>query len=189
MPLSRANATRRRISFCNWRTLPGRAARTDAAPPRGRYREGGDSVRGSTRRRSVWPGGNVFPNVAQGWHLDLDDAQAVEEILTERPSRISRSRSLLVATAPHVDGDSGAPAHAFDDPLLQDAQDLGLSAQAEVSDLVEEQSAAMRRLKEPDAFLNPVATPFSIPNSSASTTCPQRRAVQRHNGLRARRLV
>ena len=51
------------------------------------------------------------------------------------------------ADHPHVDLDLLAAAEALDHPLLQEAQQLGLQAERQVADLVEEQRAAVRHAR------------------------------------------
>src|SRR5262249_4045483 len=68
-----------------------------------------------------------------------------------------------------VDRNRPPSADPLDHTLLEDAQQLGLRGQAEVSHLVQEQGPAIGDLELPWPRLHAVATPRSTPNNSLST--------------------
>ena len=83
---------------------------------------------------------------------------------------ISARSRLVAATIADVDLDRLLAADALEPALLEHAQELGLQAERELADLVEEQRAADRPSRTGPAFFSvaPVNAPFSWPNSSLS---------------------
>jgi hypothetical protein len=101
----------------------------DAA--RGLVAEAGEEVLGEQ--------GHVVEPVAQRRHLDLDHVEAVIEIFAERAAA-DHLGEVAVGRGDdaHVDLDRLLAADALEAELLQDAQELGLQAQGQLADLVEE---------------------------------------------------
>src|SRR5581483_1430583 len=90
---------------------------------------------------------DVLPPLAQRRHRDLDDVQAIEEVLAESSGR---DVALEVAVRGREDAHVRAPRAGLADPLerlvLEEAQELRLQARRHLGDLVEEERAALRRL-------------------------------------------
>jgi hypothetical protein len=93
--------------------------------------------------------GNILAHLPQCRHAQFNDVKAVIEIMTEL-ARLDTFTQLLMGRTDqaHVDRiflSRSDLAHLL---LLDRAQQLDLHGQRQVGDLVEEQRAAMRRLKE-----------------------------------------
>ena len=114
---------------------------------------------------------DVLAPLAQRRQDDLDDAQAVVEVLAELAARDPLGESRVRGGEhAHVDRDAAPAADALDLALLEDAQELGL-----------ERRAACRRSRRgrasrpapprsgPARASTPVATPRSMPKSSDSS--------------------
>ena len=82
---------------------------------------------------------DVFGAVAQRWHLDGDDVQAVEQILT-KPALFNQGGQVLVGRRDDADIKANArfSANAANDAALQRAQKTGLSVHWHVANFVEE---------------------------------------------------
>ena len=91
----------------------------------------------------------VFEPLAQRRHANLDDVEAVIQVLAEL-ARLHFGAEVLVRRAqqPHVDRQLGDGTDRPHRALLNRAQQLALHRQRKVADLVEEQRAAVGRLKE-----------------------------------------
>ena len=89
-------------------------------------------------------GGQVFDPVAQGRHDDVDNAEAVEQILAE----LSRGHALReIAIGRRDDADVHVPRRLLSDRLdfaaLQKSEQHRLHSQAHLADFVQEQGAAV----------------------------------------------
>src|SRR4029434_1154379 len=96
--------------------------------------------------------------LAQRGEVDLEDLQAVVEVLAERPI----PHSLVEQLVRRGDDTQVAPApfHAAEtvhDLVLEDSQDLRLGLQAHVPDLVQEKRAPVRQLELPGLSLGVAA--------------------------------
>ena len=82
---------------------------------------------------------------------DLDDVQAVVEVLAKAPG-LDGGLEVGVGGRDHPDVDLDAPGapHPLDLPLLEHPQDLGLEVDPEGGDLVQEQGAPVRQLELPE---------------------------------------
>ena len=89
----------------------------------------------------------AFFAIAIRRNVDRDFTDAVIEVLAKR-AFLDEFFGVLVGSADdaHVDGDFFAPADAFDDAFLQEAQHLRLQRKRHVADLVEKQRTAVRHL-------------------------------------------
>src|SRR5437870_4537065 len=98
---------------------------------------------------------DVLAPLPQGWQGDLDDPEAVVEILAELlPGDLLGQSGVGRREHAHVDRDPAAPAHALDLTLLEDPQELRLQRQRHVSDLVQEQGPAVGRFESAGARLD-----------------------------------
>ena len=85
---------------------------------------------------------------AQRRHLDVDDVEAVVEVLAEAPfAHLGREIAVGRGDEAHVDLDRLVAADALERPLLEDAQQLDLRRQRDLADLVEEERAAVGLLE------------------------------------------
>jgi len=93
---------------------------------------------------------DVFLPLSQRWNHDLDDVQAVEQILAE-PSHRHFLAQILLRGAHQADID--VDRFVAPDPLklafLQHPQQFDLDDRGNLTDLVEKQRAAMRQLEPP----------------------------------------
>jgi hypothetical protein len=87
---------------------------------------------------------------AQRRHLDVDDVEAVVQVLAEL-ALADRLGQVAVGRGdqPHVDLDRLAAADPLERPLLQHAQQLDLQRRRYLADLVEEHGAAVGLLEPP----------------------------------------
>src|SRR5262245_21190376 len=91
---------------------------------------------------------NVVRNLAQRRHPNLHGVQAIVQVLAKWPS-FHGSREVLVRGSQHTgfDRNKSAAADAFHNTLLKHAQQLGLSGQAQVADLIQKQRPRGSELK------------------------------------------
>src|SRR5215470_4761016 len=87
---------------------------------------------------------NVLPALSERRELDWDHVEPVIEILPER-SFLDRTFQVAVGGSnhPHIDGDWRDTAHAFEFPLLEESQELGLELASKIADLVEEDGSSV----------------------------------------------
>ena len=96
----------------------------------------------------------IFATFAQRGKLELDDLEAIVEILAE-----AALLDLLLEIAvgrgddPHIDLDAARAPDPLELPLLQDPQHLGLGLGRHVADLIEEDRAAFRGLESAHTLL------------------------------------
>src|SRR5262249_14401834 len=137
---------------------------------------------------------DLLLTLAQRRKRDLDDVQAIVEILAE-PARRDRLLQILVRRGedPHVDLHDGAAAHARELPILEDVKELALQGGVEVTDLVEKDRAAIRGFELADLQLVRTSErPPLVPEELALEQLTRhRRAVDLHEraGLTNRRVV
>src|SRR5438874_559434 len=83
------------------------------------------------------------------WQLDLDDGHAEEEVLPE-PALVNRRPQFLVRVGDeaHVEGYFCIAADRADHALLESAKKLGLQANRQVADFIEEQGSSVRLQEE-----------------------------------------
>ena len=91
---------------------------------------------------------NIVAAVAQSWKLERNDADTIEQILTElvfgnHPGKIPIRRG----DDPHVDRDFLCASNATDRPLLKHTQQFHLHGEAGVAHFVEKDRALVRDLK------------------------------------------
>src|SRR5215471_3155942 len=92
--------------------------------------------------------------IAQRRHGDLDDVDAVKQILAEQAlANAGAEIAMGRRYDPHVDLDGRRAPDGLERSLLQHAQQLGLHGGGQLGDLVEEQRAAVRR-REPSLALS-----------------------------------
>ena len=106
-----------------------------------------ETARGRTLERVRDQQRDVAPTRAQGRHLDLDDRQAVVEIVAQDAAGLARANRLVAgaqdARAAH---ETLIAADALVAPVRQHAKELRLQRAVEITDLVEEERAAAGRL-------------------------------------------
>ena len=93
---------------------------------------------------------------AQRRHLDVDDVEAVVEVLAEAPRR-DLVGEVAVGRRDDADVDLHGlvAADALERALLEDAQELDLDRRRDLADLVEEERAAVGLLEAPLAAARP----------------------------------
>src|SRR5947209_11471105 len=91
---------------------------------------------------------DVGATLAQRWDLDRKHVQPVEEIGTEAP-RPHRFLEIAIRRRdhPHVHPDGPARPHGLELLLLEDAKKLHLRLEGQLTDLVEEDRAAIGELR------------------------------------------
>ena len=149
MPPGSAIATARWTSLRSCRTLPGQAKASKRSSVAGAQTNAGLSEpfgRFPQEKRAEVR--DLFAPVAEGRHVDADDAQPVEEVFAKLPVR----HSLLEIGVggrdhAHVDALRARVADRQDFALLQKAQQLRLDVERKIADFVEEERAAERRPK------------------------------------------
>ena len=93
---------------------------------------------------------DVLAALAEWRDHELDDPQAVVEILTEAAGTHGRFQVLIRGgDQPDVDADRRVAAHALELPLLDGAEELRLGLERHVTHLVEEEGTAVRCLELP----------------------------------------
>src|SRR5687767_8708015 len=92
--------------------------------------------------------GDLLGAVAERGNEDVDDVEAIVEVLAEAALG-HRALEVLVGGGDHadVDLDVAAGAQAGELAILQDVQELGLQGQGHLADLVEEDGAAVGELE------------------------------------------
>ena len=108
--------------------------------------------------------------VAQRGDLNGNDVEAEEKVLAKF---LALDAFLEAAVGggddAHVHFDGAIAAHAFEFPLLQDAQQLGLDLGGDFADFVQQDGAAVGQLEPAFALGDaPVNAPFSWPKNSLS---------------------
>ena len=85
-----------------------------------------------------------------GRHLDREDVEPVEQVFAE-PAQGHRLGEIQVGGGDHaaVGLDRVGAADAFEPPILEHPQQLGLHAQRHLADLVEKERAPLRQLEPP----------------------------------------
>src|SRR5262249_8559819 len=97
----------------------------------------------------VHQAGNVTPALAQRRHDQVDDVQAIEQILAEVPGLdLALELAVRARDDARVDRNRLGPADRQDALVLDDPQQLDLERQRHLADLVEEQRALARRHEE-----------------------------------------
>src|SRR5262249_30201646 len=93
---------------------------------------------------------NLLPPLPQRWDADLDDVQAVVQVLAELMRPHGRLEVAIGrGDEPHVRTDDLLAADARELAVLEHVQELGLKPQRHLTDLVEQQGALIRRLELP----------------------------------------
>src|SRR6266702_122280 len=92
--------------------------------------------------------GDFLRAPAQGGNDDLDDVQAIVEVVTEAAGR-DRLLQVLVGggQAPNIHFDGGPAADAGELTVLEHVEELALERRVQISDLVEEDRAVVGRLE------------------------------------------
>src|SRR5690606_14292529 len=97
---------------------------------------------------------DIFAPVAKGWNVYEDNGQAVVEVLAKLMLGHPRQQVLVrCGNDTYVYRYRTVTTNARDLVLLKGAEDLGLSGQAHVADLVEEERTAIRLFKLADPLL------------------------------------
>ena len=113
---------------------------------------------------------DIGPNLAQGRHMDMNDIQPEIQIL---PETVLPDFLFEVFVGgrdeANIHRHRAATAYPLHLALLQNAQQLGLGRQTQITDFVQEKRSPVRRFDAAKRRSTPVATPFSMPNSSLST--------------------
>ncbi len=139
-----------------------------------------------TRQKAVRQGQNVFAALTQGWQIQGDHVQAVQQILTETSAA---HHVLKVEVGGGQDAHVGTSSHRVADALvflvLNEAQQLGLQRQRKVADLVEKQGAAIGLIDTTQrAFAGTGESAAAVAEQFAfHQFCSQRRAVDGDAGL------
>src|SRR6185436_473902 len=84
--------------------------------------------------------GNVCRTFMQGWHLDWEDVQAIEQIRAE--STVGNRRlevSIRRGNHPYVDANRAAAANSLELALLQNAKQRHLRICGQLADFVEKE--------------------------------------------------
>ena len=91
---------------------------------------------------------NIFPALPQGWQADVNGINTVIKVFAE-PSVPHKSLQVHICSANQADinGNWLRAAHTGNRPVLDSTEQLGLQMQRNISDLVQEQSTALRKLK------------------------------------------
>src|ERR1035438_8187020 len=151
-----------------------------------------DELRCERMNAMVW-GCSLWMNfdLAQRRHVDVDDLDAVVQILPEGALGDFGFQILIGRRQKaHVDGDGTVAAHAFQDALLQHAENLGLRGEAEVADLVQEQGASVGLLELAHARIDAGGDALLDAEEFAfQQRLGQGRAVERHKRLAHARAV
>src|SRR5207253_4312057 len=94
--------------------------------------------------------GDVLLALAERRHIDVDDVEAIEEVVAEL-LRFYLSLQVFVRRAddPDVHLDRQRRANALDLSVLEDPKQLRLHRQAHLTDLVQEDRAFVRKLEAP----------------------------------------
>ena len=115
--------------------------------------EGGDLLaraRAQAPEEVVGERGHVLPPLAQGRQREVEDVEAVVEVLAE--AAVLDVAAQVAVRGGHdaqIDGSRPAVADPLELPLLEHAQELPLDLGRDVSDLVEEDRAAVGELDTP----------------------------------------
>ena len=98
---------------------------------------------------------DILRAFAQGRHAQRDHVEAIEQILAKPVSRdFGGQVAIGSGDDAGVHRDSVVAADALEALFLHEAEELGLQGRTQVSDLVEEDSAAMRRLESSGLVLD-----------------------------------
>mmetsp|Transcript_26316 Transcript_26316/g.62491 ORF Transcript_26316/g.62491 Transcript_26316/m.62491 type:complete len:373 (-) Transcript_26316:724-1842(-) len=122
-----------------------RLERTDGVVGKGRH--GPAHLGGEAAREGVRQQHGVAQALAQRRNLDNDLGEAVVQVFAE--AAVCDAGLQVLVGGPndaHIDRDFLTPTDALDDPLLQEAQQLGLQRHRQIADLVEHQRATVRSL-------------------------------------------
>ena len=97
---------------------------------------------------------NVFATLAQSWHADRDNAEAIVKILAKRvfghlPIEVPVGRG----NHAHIDGNLAGTADRAHGALLQHAQQFDLHRERHLTDFVEKDRAAIGDLKQASLVL------------------------------------
>ena len=98
--------------------------------------------------RCFYEGRQVVATLAQRWKRDREDVETIEEIAPE-PAAPDIVGQVAIGRGddPDIHSRRAVGAEAFDLSLLQHAQDLWLELEGQVTNLVEEDNAAIRELE------------------------------------------
>jgi len=94
--------------------------------------------------------GNVLGAFSKRWQVDLNDAHTVVEVFT-KCAVVDHLAEVAIRRGDdtHVDGDHARATDALHLPRFEHAQELGLKADVELADLIQEQRAAIGHLEAP----------------------------------------
>ena len=99
--------------------------------------------------------GDVATTLAQRRQVQRDQVDAIEQVFAKLAARhLVGQHTVRGAHDPHVDRDALARAEHLEGAVLQDAEQLHLRREVEVTDLVEEDRAAVRE-REPSLAIGP----------------------------------
>ena len=91
---------------------------------------------------------DVLASFGKGWNHQLDNSEAIVQILAKRPASHERLQILVGGrNHAHVDSDRLVTANALELFLLTGPQQLGLCLQRHVADLVEKERATVGQLR------------------------------------------
>ncbi len=98
--------------------------------------------------------GDVAVTFAQAWHADVEDIEAVVEVLPE-VARFHRYFKIRIGGRddPRVNRNGLVPTDTLDGTLLEEPQQVDLQVLGQIADFVEEQGAAVGRFNETNLAL------------------------------------
>ena len=149
--------------------------------------------RGEAAEEVVREHEDVAAALAQRRQLDVDDVEAVVEVLAEAALlHLGGEVAVRRGDDAHVDRDGLVAADALERPLLEHAEELHLHGRRDLADLVEEERAAVGLLEAADAPLVRAGERALLvaEELALEERLGERRAVERDEGrLRARALL
>ena len=94
----------------------------------------------------------IISPLAQGWQLNVEDAQPVIQVRPELPlCRPSLQITMRGGDQPHVGANRLVAPNSLESLVLEDPEDLGLKGKRHIADLVEKQRPAVALLELADA--------------------------------------
>src|SRR5262249_58985606 len=95
---------------------------------------------------------NGFRPLTQRGHADRQEVQAIEQVAA-KPSLLNLQRQIAIGGGhdANVRASFLRVAYALEGPILKEAQELGLNLRGQLTDLVQEQRAAVGHLDAADA--------------------------------------
>ena len=143
------------MTFCNSRTLPGRACASNAARHAGEKPRLHAVFAREAMHELFGEKEHIFAAFAQRRHEHRHDVQAEVQIL---PEFLLLDALIEVAVGggddAHVHLDGARAADAFEFAFLQHAQQFGLHLRGNLADFIEQDRAAVREFKAAFAFVH-----------------------------------